>query len=219
MRFDKYDLLESERDPEGSPGRIGDSCANTSRWMHLQLKVNKLCKNPQRLDHFLTPVGFIRHPMSPWRENDFPTDQGLPLYIAFDVTGNYASCRHMKEHIKKNNHTMDGHNIISPIMWALINEKFGWLKFFLRAQAWIFKLPWRWNDEKKWFERSSDSTCDYLNWFHAALYVPEALRYVPKDTLRAKIQAYFLPKEKPEPNGWWLVELYHQAIDQFYPGN
>lgn len=152
MRFDEYGLLITE---EPTVGRFGDSCAETSRFCVLERFIKHAgseFKVPDlALRQFLTEKGIVRHPLSPWREDDTSWDQKLPLFYALRLFNDNIGMK--------------------SFTWF---ERY-WFSHFIGiksvTQALIFKLPYRWNDSKRWFEKSSESSCDYLNFIIGLVYL------------------------------------------------
>jgi hypothetical protein len=104
-------------------------------------------------------------------------------------------------------------DLLTPAYYAIVIGSKWKLNIALAVQALLFKFPWRWSDEKKKLERSKGSSCDWLNFFHAAKCAsPWVLKLVSKETLYNKIKAYYLEGSDFEPNAEWLVELYRKAI-------
>ena len=219
MKFDNYKTLIREQSPY--PGSIGDSCFDSSGFQHLcnllEKDANVTSYQRVSLDAFVTQDGFVRHPTAPaidaegdsWREEDFTTDQGLPLFLAADKDLKEL----MLSRIKKAGWKTGNGDFVSPVFYALLNNKQWLINLCTLGQIALFYLPWRWNDEKKEIEKSEDASGDYINFFHASMYSSKWIRkLVPKEKLKAKISAYY----KPEPNCDWLINLYHVTIDKLW---
>lgn len=216
MIQDELGLLKMEA--SGYPPNIGDSCAETSRWLHLLELLHKDDNvNPDILYKFMTDKGFVRHPNAPerdtngdsWREDDFTSDQGLPLYLAaksYDLT---SLENNIKTTIKSNYFRTGNGDFVNPIFFAvLINSK--WLlNIVLFFQILVFKFPFRWSDSKKQFERSEGSSADYLNFIHALFYSSKWVRkFVNPEKLLKKVIDYY----KDEPNSKWIMDLYYELL-------
>jgi hypothetical protein len=208
MKFDELGLLVSET-CEG-PGQLGDSCANTARLIHLKYILGALALNVGEetiLDKFFTDKGTIRHPDSIWRENDQSSDQDLALYIALGATKQeFYATRLWVNTLKRGWRTGNG-DLCSPIFLAILKRS--WLIHLLLAgQALLFRVPIRWNDEKKRLTWEPNASGDFLNWFHAAAYTKSlAIRLVTREMFMDAVRRYF----KPEPNSDWIVALYSEA--------
>jgi hypothetical protein len=213
MKYDDLGLIVMEQG--GFPGNIGDSCAETCRLEVLKTVLHK--GNPSlAIEEFVTETGYVRHPSAPegWREEDFSSDQALPLFFAFEMNDpRYASA--MEDRFQSEGYRTGNGDLITPgLFFALM----GWrllLSFTLVVQALIFKLPYRWNDSIKWFEKSSGSSSDYLNWVITYLYCQYhgyhlfsdiAMWMVGVDKCFAEISSYYAP----EPNAF--VVGYYKAV-------
>jgi hypothetical protein len=154
---------------------------------------------------FISDLGVLRHPDSPWREDDTSEDQKLPFYLVLSLgLPLYPWCLDMYKQ----------------------QDKLWWLKEFTGVrtlvQSLIFKFPYRWDDGHKRFQKTSDSSCDYLNFFaqlaHAHITDSTnilhklAMKLVSKDTMKAKIVNYY----GHSPENQWLIDLYMKAIDLVY---
>lgn len=224
MRWDNYGLIQMEQNPEGDPGNLGDSFAETFRVLTLEYFTGQ--RNPydavQKYQAVRTPKGFVRHPDSPWREDDFSGDQFTPGYIALDIYGQTA-CRADMEAVVFLNSWRTGNNDLMPAnFWAAKSRADGkpsWFKdLSILAQAYGMRyLPYRWNDEKRWFESTKNSSADYLNWIMLLVHAHvkghtwatrRALRVFTRNELYGKVLDYYAP----EPNAGWVLSLYFHAI-------
>lgn len=204
MKIDELGCLVMEgSSPEGN---LGDSCAETARLFLL----NK--NNPYFLDlqRFRTMKGYVRHPNAIWREDDFSSDQALPLFLAMNP---YLSHEMFLRIVEAGYKTGNG-TYVSPGFYALLKGNQWLINMTLWIQTLIFKFPWRWSDERKWFEKSEGSSGDYLNWIHASQYAfPWVRNLIKKETLKQKVRDYY----KPEPNSAWLINLYDEFINEHFP--
>jgi hypothetical protein len=223
MKFDEYGLIVMEH--VQFPGNVGDSCAETFRFYLLRYFLG--------LEEDLSPInialaatssgrGYLRHPQSPWREDDFSCDQWLPRYLA-------SSIAHKKDKaetfaIKAANYRTGNGDLISPLAFAAIKrieaEEGQWLDMTLWLQTMLFQIPFRWNDERTRFERSSNSSSDYLNWFMYLIYCEltgssfwsrKAKRAMDPTMLISKIRHYY--RSEPDPI---ILPLYEAAVKQLY---
>lgn len=191
------------------PGSIGDSCAESSRYNHMVLH-NDLglgVIRPMNLDKFVTRTGYIRHPSAPegWRESDMSSDQALPFYIAVDS----HLKRQMRDRIQNAGWRTGNGDLVNVTFYAVLSDNKVLLTFSLITQAAIFKFPFRWSDSKKTFERTTNNSGDYLNYLHAATYIPRWARLVSAETLKRKVREYY----SVEKNSEWLIEIYDRFID------
>lgn len=208
MKKDKYGLYILEQNPEGNSGNLGDACAENARIVHLQIRLIRPTDIPLQL--FRTALGYVRHPDSPWRENDMSSDQLLPLYLCYKQL--YQSLGYeMFDRIERAKwHTGNG-DIVSPGFYAFLKDWQWLVDANVLAQALILNLPYRWSDSKKWFEKTGSA--DFLNWIHAAFYAPHLVReFISKKTLKEKVASYYAP----EPNSQFLIDLYNTAIDWYF---
>lgn len=224
MFFDKeYGYIELEQCAR--PGSIGDSLAETSRYITLMYLLD-IPYNSIDLSNFITDKGILRHPDSPWRENDTSGDQIYPLIAASSLI--HPEITDMViEQIKHNRYKTGNGDFISPGMFTQIrraeHKHFLFVSdLFLLAQAIILKLPFRWSDSKKSFESSKNSSGDYLNFINGLAFAKAknnttfplklAKKLIKKDTLKQKVQDYY----KIEPNSQWIINIYNNTIDRIY---
>lgn len=213
MYIDNYKAIRMEQ--VAMPGAVGDSCSETARYAHLKMLLGDYYMDVN-LNIFVTPLGYIRHPEVPddWKEKDFSEDQGKPLFLAFKRAG-FPQVDEMKRKIVGNSlwGRMGNGDPISPGFKGILND-WGWLRdLTVIGQSLIFKLPYRWSDSKKWFERSEGSSGDYLNHIHMAVYSPQFVRrLVSKEILKQKVRDYY----KPEPNSQWIIDLYDKVLEEYW---
>jgi hypothetical protein len=231
MKWDNYNLIQMEQNPPGDPGNLGDSFAETFRVMALVSLTDR--DNPVTVQAFRdryrqvrTAKGLVRHPDSPWREDDFSGDQFLPGYIAADL----YCCRPEQidmEAILFLNEWKTGNGNLAPLsFWAAKARANGkpsaTRDLTLLLQAWGMKyLPFRWNDEKRWFESTKNSSADYLNWIISILHAKvrghtwaskRALKVFTKDELCFRVLHYY----SNEPNSGWAVRLWQDTIYEVF---
>ncbi len=215
MRIDQYLTLVMEQC--GYPGNIGDSCAETSRYVHLQC-LNGLIPS-LNLKQFITPLGYIRHPDAPaqdannqsWRESDFSSDQGLPLLLALQKTRSIKS-EDMRDWFRDHGWKTGNGDFVSPSFLAVIKRWQWLLNLCILVQGILFRLPYRWSESENKFEEMKESSADYLNYIHLANYVPKSLRLISAETLKIKVREYY----KPEPNSDFIIDLYDKVIDNLF---
>lgn len=213
MKVDQYNVLIIEKD--GPPGDLGDSCAETGRYTTMSLLVN-FYPYGKRLNllTFITSKGFIRHPDVPddWKENDFTSDQGVNLLQALQLTNSYAFAevsRRMKWRTAPS-------KISLPAVMATSRKMYRTLNWINAIQGLIFKLPLRWSDAKGWFDKSHDSSADYLNWIVTAAFLKlngvKPILNVKRDVLVEKITSYHANQQ----NTSGILELYALVIEDLY---
>lgn len=212
MKVDEYGCLITEHDTDPDGAR-GDSCSETSRLWHIQYRLNLIGVNQSvNLSPFQTPYGFVRHPLSKWREDDFSSDQALPLFICYRIRPSPEQA-FMFDVIKSNWFRTGNNNLVAPVLLGFLMNWLWFVNICVFVQALIFKLPYRWSDSTKWFEKTDDVSGDYLNFIHCAFYCsPWVREMIPKSVLKAKVWAYYLP----EPNSHWLVELYYEFLERYW---
>jgi len=216
VKLDGHFTIVREKDQ--GPGDLGDSCADTARITMLSLFP------AVDLTKFRTPKGYIRHPDSPWREDDFSSDQAAPLYMAYTLDPNrYPGYAWEMEARLSPWRTGDGKRL-SPGLWALVNRFDGLVALITLLQGVLFLFPLRWNDShhgdiKHWWQRIQwgGDEGDYLNWIAYIEYL-DMLGY--KHTVRA---CYMLRSTKTcmqkvakyyanQPNSEWVLDIY---LDHF----
>lgn len=212
MKIEDGEVI-SEIWPQNSPGNYGNAMAETGRYAHLIMWAGCGPKAPIDLLGFRGIVGYYESKSSfcpAWWV--VSSDQCIPWYLAVKRSSLWLA-QEMEQRIKENGYRTDDGNIATPPLIALISHSQLLLNIVVLIQALLFKLPYRWDDGQKKFVPMKDSSADYLNWFHCALYCPKWIRKcVSKDTLIAKIQDYY----KPEPNNDWVIELYKLVIEMRY---
>lgn len=202
------------------PGNIGDSCAETCRLYVLKRFIGAPVENEKEiLSQFITQKGIIRHPSSPWREDDTSSDQVLPLVVSATSWNEPIPCSLFL------NRTGNG-DLVSPNLFAAQKRLLGkssWIyDLSILGQSVVFKIPFRWNDEKKSFESSKDSSCDYLNFVMVLIQAVEtnsmtwpikrAIKITDKDMVLAKIKHYY----RSEPNCENLISAYSLALEKIW---
>lgn len=209
MIIDSYQCIQMEQ--TNWPGNIGDSAAETGRYAHLRMLLGEY-QLDVNLNAFTTILGYVRHPTSPWREEDFSSDQATPLYLALQKYGNPEHDR-MKRLVKNAGWKTGNKTLITPGFWAILNDQTWLLDLTIVAQELIFALPYRWSDSKKWFERTTDNSGDYMNFIHMSVHAHKWVRWlVSKEVLKQKVREYY----KPEVNNQWIVDLYDQVIEKYW---
>lgn len=203
-----------EMEQNAWPGSIGDSMAETAR---LSLLVDRLGEHyVTNLEPFITPTGYVRHPTAPeidekgdsWRESDSTSDQCLPWYLAQGLMRK----EEMRARIEANKWRTGNGDLVSPLFYAVLTERKWLINLCLWGQIQLFKLSFRWSDEKNALETSSGSSADYLNFFHVALYYPSRIqKKISKEEVFAKVESYY----SVEPNPF-VVPLYKKVLDTFW---
>lgn len=194
MKFDQFGFLESEKDPEGDPGRIGDSTAETFRWYGLAATAYFLDALPipdNIADHVAslyqrihTDAGYLRHPLAPvkdakgknWREPDFSDDQAIALLMGLDAWGLHELGSELVTSIQNAGGKTGNGDYVHPTFIAsglrFADHPSNFCDFSILSQGLAMKyFPLHWNDGKwqkrEWpVELASESTTDFLNWTH-----------------------------------------------------
>lgn len=212
--FDENGLIISDSGGGAPPGSYGDSMAETGRYFCLFRAANPNVELDQSvLARFKTSTGsYVRHPSlilynldKSWLPS---SDQMLPYFLAcpraeqekiFDSIMN-AGWR-----------TPDGNIGLPTLIATAFSRQLGraiWQTDWpVLLEAMILRfLPFRWSDDKKWFERASlSATCkDYLNFAILLLTIDKkddtmitwlARKVIsPEDTLKAVVEYY---KDEP----------------------
>lgn len=218
MKFDSYTFIVMEQ--SGFPGNIGDSAAETGRYMTLSALVHSLPSID--LSPFITDKGVLRHPTSPWREDDTSDDQTSPLLAACSIRQPELANKIIAQ-IKAARWKTGNGQMIHPSSFAQIKRHQGsWLQglwdISIVGQALLLKCPYRWSDSKKWFERSSGSSSDYLNFVNFLAYAnlkgsfgiscKIATKLIDMGDVLMKVHDYY----SIEPNNKMILDLYMKAL-------
>lgn len=232
MYFGPQGELISEKDPVGDPGRLGDSCHNTARHLHLQQLLVTLKSKPaaasfgsilewngeawiyvtssEVIKIFITSKGYIRHPDVPddWKESDTPNDLLIPLLIALESYNHWGAANQMRDRIKANGWRCGNGDLVNPILFALIKRSKWLLNLALIGHAILSYQPIRWSDEHKRLEWDTKASADFINWAHACWHIKSpAFHLVSHKRFMEKIEGYFAS----EPNSLWIVEMYREV--------
>lgn len=222
MLLDIYGFIVMEQC--AYPGSIGDSAAETGRYVTL-MYFNKDIKHID-LSNFITPKGILRHPESPWREDDTSGDQVAPLIAASALLQPKVADIIIKK-IRDNNYRTGNNNLINPGILANIKRHEGSIiqglyDLAFLGQGLLLKLPYRWSESKKTFEKMEESSADYLNLFNSlflakirgGLTLPQklTLKLLSKEHVLNKIKSYY----KVEPNSEFLIKEYEKALEVLY---
>lgn len=213
MMIDSYGCIRMEHCE--FPGSIGDSCAETSRAMVLSFYLRGDVSSRGILLNFFTSRGLLRHPDSPWRENDTSSDQVLPLLVATHLTGLTAPIAPLLDTVSGNG------DLVSPMLYACQRRFLGRSSWFydlaILGHALITKLPFRWSDSRKTLESSSGSSCDYLNFTMCLIHakatntetwpIKMAKSVVSKATLTSKVIDYYAGEPNPFVLPWYIKAL------------
>ncbi len=214
MYFDTHGAVVMEQVP--FPGNIGDSCAETCRYR--LLSVLSFAELMKLSDAFFTSTGFLRHPDSPWREDDFTSDQALPLYLLFTAYGMTVWRDEMEQRFRAAGWKTGNGDYLNLLFISVIYRAHGkqsWLTDLpILAQAVVLRfLPYRWNESTKSLERTVDSSCDWLNYFHVLNQVGGetvtrrlAKWLTPHSMIMPKIRSYY----EKEPNSEFLIDAYER---------
>lgn len=217
MFIDDHGAINMEQVPY--PGSIGDSCAETCRYYLLSgLNFEQLFKV---YEAFVTRRGYLRHPDAPigWREEDFTSDQALPLYLLF-VSFDMQQWRDEFERRLRDAGWKTGNGDYVNLLFISViyraHGKQSWLTDLpILAQAAALRfLPYRWNEVTGWFERTEGSSCDWLNYFHVLNQSKRsstwasrlAIWLTPHAMIMEKVRSYYWV----EPNSKDLVDAYER---------
>lgn len=223
MYIDSYQLIVMEQ--SGFPGGWGDSAAESSRYVILAtINGEKVNINLKQL---VTETGVLRHPLSPWRENDTSSDQVVPLLAATSLLQPELASVIIKQ-IKTAGYKTGNGDLISTglleNMRRAEKKHFLWISdLAILGQALIFQLPFRWSDSKRFFELSSGSSSDYLNFTTDLAFakitntetIPiklAKLLIVSKEKILSEVNSYYAA----EPNHSMIIEEYTKALERIY---
>lgn len=217
MFIDSYKTLVMEHC--GYPGNIGDSCAETSRYKHLK---DLLGEDSSDVDlyPFVSEKGFLRHPTAPerddkgvsWREVDFTSDQGLPLYEAAKY-GYKDIAFKLRMSIENSGWKTGNGDLVHPIFYGILTDQQWIINLCTFGQGILFKMPWRWNEAYNRFEELEESSADFLNYIHAGVYAhPICRKIISNKLLKEKVRQYY----SVEPNKEFLISLYDRVIDKYW---
>lgn len=206
-QFDDNFLIITD---EGTPGALGDSCAETARYAILK-------GHPVGVwSDFRTNIGYLRHPDSIWREDDTSSDQLVPYLIVLDLQNEKDLLQEARSRLKWTNANK---HIASVGLMLLSRNWLTTLSIVNLIQGFIFKVPFRWNDGSRSIERTEKTSADYLNWFIIAVYLKRkkvpfsglAKKVVTKEKLLERVNNYY-----SNPDAAWIVQAYEAAIPEVY---
>lgn len=238
MLIDKYRSIVLEQNPIGDPGRFGEGMAETGRWQHLEI-FNKpdLIKEPFEVERvartyraFKVTGGYVRHPLSIWRENETSGDQLKPIYLMVNAWGLHEERLEIERHLESNFYRTGDGNLIHPSFWAAIKRANGLQNNFydlaILGQVKLMQnLAYRWNDEqwkrREWpLEKTESSSADYLNLLHLIVQSEmfgstwssrKAKSLIDPKVMMSKIESYYAV----EPNAF-VLPLYAQAVKKIW---
>lgn len=230
MVIDKYGCLIMEH--SSWEGNRGDSCAETARYAHLKMLLGDY-KQDYNLNSFVIPgLGYVRHPDLlhfvdekgvSWGLTDFSSDQALPLYLAFKKASMWYEFDEMSERLWYSGFRTGNGDLLSP---GLLAEYFDYQVLrsgLLVGQVGLFHFKYRWNDELNKFQETEESSCDYINFIHTAVYAPQWVRdLTDKEVLKQKVWSYYLiemlyeVKNSKRGLARDVVDLYYDVIDRYW---
>lgn len=216
MFFDDYGAINMEQVPY--PGSIGDSCAETCRYNLLYGLTHEQLYSFYQL--FVTRNGYLRHPEAPagWREDDFSSDQAIPLYILFSEYGMKDLTDEFERRLREAGWKTGNGDYVSLLFISAAYRARGEqnsltdLPILLQAIALRF-LPYRWNEVTKSLEHTDGSSCDWLNYYHLLLQARRrghtiasklARWLTPHSMIMEKVRDYY----SPEPNSKAVIDGY-----------
>lgn len=228
MKFDQLGCLVREKPRESGHehANLGDSCADTSRFLILKYAIGE-----KKIDHslwrFVTYQGYLRHPQlefkDGWDRKDFTNDQLVPLVMAAWLRDRVLFDSLMDDvgfFIKGTK------KITHPAVWAIKYHKFGLLRRMNEIQGWIMGFSFRWSDDEHegWgFRSSKGKVQDYptLICTHVFLSLLGWAGKMPRPVDDC-VQAIRLYRHGPgdfEPNADWEIELYETALKKVAASN
>lgn len=204
----------------GWPGDIGDSCAETGRYIVLRGSAD-----PQiNLMAFVTDIGFIRHPTSPWKEDTFTTDQALYLLMAADLTDRPLRDIVVSKLRRMGWQTAPG-KPAHPNLYFLAHRWYQLCGLTEIAQMMFNLIPFRWHDgndgTESWgafrrrfwrFKSAEGSTVSFMTTLLGCIFLKRVgvrwpLRILNKEKYLAKTRAYYAN----QPNSEWFVAMFERA--------
>ena len=226
MRIDEFGMIVLEQNPEGDPGNLGDSWRETFADIHLDFMLGKtdIDRSAKVYGAASTAIGYLRHPHVPqdWREKDFSGDQWKMGYICLACVGPQGAADEMRLRLKNNGYRYGNGDFAHPTIFTVISRgqssRSAFKDLAILAQITALNLaPIRWNDERKWFESTSDASADWLNYLHMLFQCEYkghtwasrlAKKLTNPRTAIAKVEAYYAK----EPNCGWLLDKYRKVI-------
>lgn len=215
MKIDKYGCVIREKyEPEFHPGNIGDSCFYTGHYAVLS------GDDVSFLPFQAKVRGYYRHPELPlqtdvsWGGADkFSGDQFVPMVLATLVQNRPLS----NLRLQGNEWQIPGTvTFLTPAAWCLIRGHYRLLNILNWIQGLILKFPYRYNDQKKWFERTQDSSVDYLNMILIWVFLKRMNRWATLGATKEKclemVNVYYKTGSDPEPNVDWFVAHYEKWL-------
>lgn len=213
MKYDEFGCIIREQYAPGHPGDLGDSCADTARLAVIDLFTRA------DLTRFRTTLGYIRHPNSPWIEDDFTGDQALPLLMAYDLyePGYPGYATEMRRRLASGR-TGNG-DLLSPGLWGVVTGRLWVAAIACVVQAFLFLIPIRWSDsnDAPGLQWGGDEG-DYLNWIALLDYLwwreirwPSRICYrirTPR-TVMDKVSRYYAN----QPNSEWVTDIFMGHLD------
>lgn len=203
MKFDVYDLLIMEHDLPNMQAAVGDSCAETGRYLILAKYYNGLAaalagsipsKVSKYLENTVYPsfIGYgtlVRHPLA-IMEWGFGPDQWTPRYLCaklFEYEDDSYVIRNMHEKMP----------ITLMTLAARYPKLFGFA--FCLVQELVLK-----------FKPSGDS----LNWFMVVVYTNYAPKILSKEQFINSVEVYYKPET--DLGAWTFNSLYKKASDEVW---
>jgi len=223
MILDKNGLIIMEQD-NTLAGNTGDSCAETSRMVTLQMILGLPIKSNTSL--FLTNNGVTRYP-STWAPSDTSSDQVIPLLPALSTAGRLIVLHQVySAGIRTGNGELATWPLICQLMRSIETKGQTADDLCLVLQALVFILPIAFNPQATinpltWFIRNVNQTANYLNFINMLAFAKMqnptilsklAMKLCKQSTALAAVQSYY----KPEPNSQWLIDLYIQALPKIW---
>lgn len=222
-------MIVLNQNPPGDPGATGDSLGETGRELvlrhYLQPENNLSSRVRSVYEACHSKKGYVRHPETPWREPHMSSDNLKPFYICTDLWGTVDLRIEIEKHLSDNSWMTGNGTFINPGFFACIKRARGvpsnfWDFSFYGQAITMTKIPWRWSDSTKWFERSEGSSADYLNWFMSIIqaeckgHTPMSLKAknsISPELLMRKVSDYYAPEKDA-----FVLDLYAQAVKKIW---
>jgi hypothetical protein len=184
-----------------------------------------------QIQFFVTDLGVLRYPTSPWRESDTSDDQVSPLIAAVTLTNISLAVKVINQVVFAGWKIGNG-QLIHPTSYAQIKRAQGsWCQSLwdlaILSQALIMALPFAFSpnatiNPSTWFVSSAGQTADYLNFINALAFARTtdtftiscwlATKIISLEKALAKVESYY----KPEPNSQWLIDIYSAALAKIW---
>lgn len=215
MKIDQLGCVVMEKD--GMPGDLGDSCAETGRYVIL-----KNDDHDVNLLAFMPAYGFFRHPNVPpaWGPADFTSDQGNYLMMASRLVALTYFCI-VRDRVKARGWrwAIGGHRLMIDSI-CIANQWWNLLGVCALVQMLFNAFPIRWSDAHDrtgvwnyWrFTWSNDSTISFVTVFVTMVFLKRVgvtwpSKFFNREKYLAKVKSYYAN----QPNSDWFIQLFEKA--------